>query len=153
MYNTIVKRFLLTTLIICICVTLHAGCFGKPKTKHASLNIYRGDEIIATLNVEIADTSEKRQKGLMYRETLDDGYGMFFYYKQDHHGAFWMANTYIPLSIAFISSAGIIMEIRDMEPLDTTHIKPVHPYRHALEVPQGWFTRTGVQVGDKIIFS
>jgi uncharacterized protein len=102
------------------------------------------------VRAELAYTNQQRQRGLMYRETLAEGDGMLFIFPNDTTGGFWMANTKVPLSIAFIDSAGQIVGLADMQPLTTeSHFSP-QPYRFALEVPQGFFARQGVTVGDTV---
>ena len=102
------------------------------------------------LNVELADTGPRRTRGLMSREALDPDAGMLFLFTQTTQGGFWMKDTLIPLSIAFIDDAGAIVDILDMEPLTTTIHTPSAPYRWALEVNQGWFTENGVTIGDAV---
>jgi uncharacterized membrane protein (UPF0127 family) len=104
----------------------------------------------ATVSAEIAATDGERAKGLMWRTALNDGAGMLFVYDRDIQMSFWMKNTLIPLSIAFISSKGEILEIRDMEPQDTRPVRSERSCRYALEVPQGWFSRAGIRPGDTI---
>jgi uncharacterized membrane protein (UPF0127 family) len=101
--------------------------------------------------VEIARTNEQRSQGLMHRTKLDDGKGMLFVFDRDDIVSFWMKNTLIPLSIAFISSDGRIMEIRDMEPESLAPVHSSRSVRYALEVPQGWFSRVNLGVGDRLI--
>ncbi len=108
-----------------------------------------GDEI--EMNVLVAEDSEQNEKGLMGRETLCDYCGMLFVFEEDVEGGFWMKDTYIPLSIAFISESGMIMEIRDMEPETTEVHKPEEPYRFALEVNQGFFEDNDIVVGDNVV--
>jgi uncharacterized membrane protein (UPF0127 family) len=86
----------------------------------------------------------------MYRKKLPDGEGMIFIYDRDQQMSFWMKNTLIPLSIAFIASDGRIIEIRDMQPHDLSAVKSSRSVRYALETPQGWFDRAGVKAGDVI---
>ena len=71
------------------------------------------------LTVEIADTQKSQEKGLMNRKSLDEDRGMLFVYDRDSRKSFWMKNTLIPLSIAYIAADGTIREIYDMEPLST----------------------------------
>jgi uncharacterized membrane protein (UPF0127 family) len=104
----------------------------------------------ATVSAEIAATDSERAKGLMWRTALNDGAGMLFVYDRDIQMSFWMKNTLIPLSIAFISSKGEILEIRNMEPQDTRPVRSERSCRYALEVPQGWFSRAGIRPGDTI---
>ena len=102
------------------------------------------------LKVEVARTQEERNRGLMNRHSLAGGEGMLFVFDRDQTLNFWMKNTYIPLSIAFISSAGEILEIRRMAPLDLTGVVSSRSARYALEVPQGWFSRAGIAPGDYV---
>ena len=103
------------------------------------------------IKAEIARTDEERSQGLMYRERLADGEGMLFVFDRDEILSFWMKNTLVPLSIAFISSDGRIMEIRDMEPGNLDPVRSGRSVRYALEVPQGWFERVNITVGDRLI--
>jgi uncharacterized membrane protein (UPF0127 family) len=102
------------------------------------------------ISVEIAIDDEQRAQGLMYRKSLEDGKGMIFVFDRDQIMSFWMKNTLIPLSIAFITSDGRILEIHDMEPLDLSSTRSNRSARYALEVPQGWFSRAGISVGDRL---
>jgi uncharacterized membrane protein (UPF0127 family) len=104
------------------------------------------------MEIEIARTEEERAQGLMYRKSLDDGKGMLFIFERDEILSFWMKNTLIPLSIAFIASDGRILEIRDMEPESLSPVRSGRSARYALEVPRGWFSRTGVKPGDRFLF-
>ncbi len=104
------------------------------------------------LLAELARTPEEQQTGLMYRTALADGRGMLFVYESDRRMAFWMKNTLIPLSIAFIGADGAIREIRDMEPRSEATVEATRYARYALEVPQGWFARVGLAVGDRFEF-
>lgn len=106
-----------------------------------------------TVRVQIAETNEQRGYGLMYRKWLAGDKGMIFLFEQDTSGGFWMKNTIIPLSIAFIDSAGVIVDIQDMEPCaedPCPSYAPSQPYRSALEVNQGAFERWGVSEGDVV---
>lgn len=84
----------------------------------------------------------------MGRKTIPDGTGMIFVYASDQHMHFWMKNTPYPLSIAFIDAAGTIREIYDMVPFSLATVSSIRSVRYALEVPAGWFTRTGIAAGD-----
>ncbi len=104
----------------------------------------------ATVVAEIARTPKEQQRGYMERTRIPDGTGMIFVFAQDQQLHFWMKNTPTPLSIAYIDSAGVIREIYDMAPLSLATVSSVHSVRYALEVPQGWFSRAGVAVGDSL---
>jgi len=86
----------------------------------------------------------------MNRKELEPYSGMIFVYKEDRKLSFWMKNTLVPLSIAFIAKDGTIKEIYHMKPESLTPINSVHSVRYALELPQGSFERSGVSVGETI---
>lgn len=102
------------------------------------------------LTVEIASSPEQKMRGLMYRDSMADDHGMLFVYTDDAERSFWMRDTRIPLSIAYLDSTGRVIHIADMQPLDTKGVPSKGPARYALEVNQGWFGRNGVEVGDKV---
>ena len=101
-----------------------------------------------TFRVEIARTGEQQSRGLMHRKRIGEREGMLFVYKIDRRVSFWMKNTEIPLSIAFITRDGQIVQIEDMMPLSLDPIRSVRSVRYALEVNQGTLARLGVEVGD-----
>jgi len=102
------------------------------------------------LLVEIARTAYEQEMGLMHRSSLAEDKGMLFIYDSDQKLTFWMKNTSIPLSIAFIASDGIIKEIYDMKPFSLKLVSSHHSVRYALEVNQGFFERFGITVGDRL---
>ncbi len=106
-----------------------------------------------TLAVEIAETAEQQQLGLMFRPSLPRNAGMVFVFPDERRGGFWMKNTLVPLSIAFYDRTGRILAILDMEPCREEPCPIYDPdvaYRGALEVNQGLFADWGVAVGDRI---
>ncbi len=102
------------------------------------------------LYVEIASTPEQRQKGLMFRKHLGENEGMLFVFEKEKILSFWMKDTYIPLSIAFIDKNGVIVNIFDMKPFSLKPVVSTLKCKYALEVNRGFFRRCGVEVGDKI---
>jgi len=133
-------------IIFFLCFSL-LSCSSK-KLPVREIPIERNGQVIAIVKAEIASTNEQRSQGLMFRETLPDGEGMLFIFERDEVLSFWMKNTLIPLSIAYITSEGRIIDIKDMYPHDENPVRSSRSVRYALEVPQGWFSRTGVQTGD-----
>jgi uncharacterized membrane protein (UPF0127 family) len=103
------------------------------------------------VKVEVARSFDERARGLMYRTELPEDQGMLFIFGNRANQSFWMKNTYLPLSIAFIDASGTIISIQDMEPLDdeTMHRSP-KPALWALEMNQGWFVENGISVGDTV---
>jgi hypothetical protein len=101
-----------------------------------------------TTKVEVARTEKEKERGLMFRERMGKNEGMLFVYEREERLSFWMKNTRLPLSIAFIDKGGRIVDIQDMEPFSLeTHIS-AHPATYALEMNRGWFAREGIKVGD-----
>jgi len=105
-----------------------------------------------SINVDIADSEQERAYGLMYRKSMPDSCGMLFVFEAAAVQSFWMRNTYIPLSIAYIDENGIIVRIKDMEPLDLTSVTSDYPAQYALEVNKGWFKKRGIKEGDSVDF-
>ena len=137
---------LILTFILCFNI---AACSSQKLTVQ-ELPIERNGLEIANVKAEVAQTQEERSRGLMFRKKLPDGEGMLFIYERDEVMSFWMKNTLVPLSIAFITSEGRIIEIKDMYPHDENTVFSSRSVRYALEVPQGWFSRAGVQNGDVV---
>ncbi|GHV94763.1 hypothetical protein AGMMS50293_10830 [Spirochaetia bacterium] len=141
---------MVAAFLLVVCARF-AGC-APQRLASAELRIERDGAAITVLKAEIARTQEERNQGLMYRKSLPDGQGMLFIFERDEVLSFWMKNTLIPLSIAFIASDGRIMEIRDMQPNDLNSVKSSRSVRYALETPQGWFSRAGVKTGDVVVW-
>jgi len=105
------------------------------------------------LEAEVVATPEKRSVGLMFRDALPENRGMLFVFAGPYTGTFWMRNTRIPLSIAFISKERRILNIEDMQPFDEiTQHAPHGEAFYALEVNQGWFATRGIKPGDEVVF-
>ena len=103
--------------------------------------------------VEVAKTLEERAQGLMERKHLDKDAGMLFIFENEGYHAFWMKNTFIPLSIAFVDKEGRIVKIANMKPLTLRSHPPPKPILYALEMNKGWFSAHGIKEGDMIRFS
>ena len=104
-----------------------------------------------TLRIETVDTPQKRAMGLMFRDSLCENCGMLFIFDEPAVQNFWMKNTKIPLSIAFINSKMQIVKICDMEPFDeaSRHSSEV-PVLYALEVNKNWFSKNRIKTGDSV---
>ena len=104
----------------------------------------------AKLNLIISNTDAARRKGLMNQAFLEKNTGMLFIWPSSKKQCMWMKNTSLPLSVAYLSSDGRILEIYDMVPFSEDSICSVQNVRMAIEVNQGWFTANKISVGDKI---
>lgn len=105
---------------------------------------------IHRIQAEVADTPEKRSRGLMMRRSLGANEGMIFVFERSEVHCFWMKNTPLPLSIAFIADDGRIVNIEQMAPQTEDSHCPTAAVRYALEMEQGWFERKGIRPGDRI---
>ena len=103
-----------------------------------------------TIKVEVARTEKEQERGLMFRERMGKDEGMLFVYEREEMLSFWMKNTRLPLSIAFIDKGGRIVDIQDMEPFSLETHTSAYPARYALEMNRGWFAREGIKVGDLV---
>ena len=132
------------TFIFLFTLIILTGC----SEKNELVSITVGKDIY---HIEVAVTREEQSLGLMNRDELKPDEGMIFIYEGDRKLNFWMKNTSIPLSIAFIAKDGTIKEIHHMKPESLAPIKSTHSVRYALELPFGSFEQSGVGVGDRII--
>ena len=101
-----------------------------------------------TYTVEVANTQEKRSKGLMFRKHLPENTGMLFVFSYEDYRYFYMKNTLIPLDIAFFDSQMKIVSIKQMEPLDETTVPSDKKAMYALEMNKGFFEKERINVGD-----
>jgi uncharacterized membrane protein (UPF0127 family) len=102
------------------------------------------------LTVEVAATPQTRETGLMNRFSLQQDHGMLFVFEAPQELAFWMKNTYIPLSIAFVDANGRILNIEDMRPQDESTHWSRGQALYAIEMRQGWFAAKGIAAGDAV---
>ena len=136
-----------------IVALLVAGCGGDGKERSGANVVIDTGERSVRIVVEIADTPAERERGLMGRTSLDEDAGMLFTYDEETSGGYWMKDTLIPLSIAFLGAEGRILRILDMEPCRADPCPVYDPhvsYRGALEVNRGAFAHWSVEEGDVV---
>ena len=116
--------------------------------KLATVKLWLGpQEIVA----EIAISLPQVMTGMMFRKDMAEKEGMIFVFRQPHRASFYMRNTYLPLSCAYIDSEGAILEIHDMKPLDESPIEAESEnVQYVLEMKQGWFDRNNIPKGTVI---
>ncbi len=102
------------------------------------------------LVAEIAATTDARTVGLMHRFSLKPDHGMVFVFPEPQPLTFWMKNTFVPLSIAFIGADGTILNIDDMAPQTETGHSSHGLALYALEMKKGWFAERGIAVGIRV---
>lgn len=105
----------------------------------------------AEVRAEVADDSAERSAGLMFRESLGEDAGMLFVMPSTGPASFWMKNTFVPLSIAFIAPDGTVLEIHDMQPKSEKVTRSTFPQvAYALEMPKGWFSKKNIWPGERV---
>jgi len=104
------------------------------------------------LRVEVAATPEEHWRGLSDRREVAPGTGMLFVYPDEARRSFWMKDTLVPLTVAFLNGDGRVTQMEDMTPLSLVPHASREPARYVLEVPKGWFEEMGVEVGDGVEF-
>ena len=106
------------------------------------------------LQLQLAFNPAEQQKGLMYRDSLDDNHGMLFLFDRPDKRGFWMKNTRIPLDIGDFASCGQLLEIHKLFPYDETAVNSrSSEVLIAVETNRGWYAANGIQVGDRIDMS
>ncbi|HUO57393.1 MAG TPA: DUF192 domain-containing protein [bacterium] len=137
------------TLVLAAVTLLSLGASCRPKIKS---DLPLGEIKIAGKNitVEIANKAATRETGLMFREGMADNTGMLFVFKEPQQLYFWMKNTPIPLSIAFVDEKGAILNILEMPPMTESTFPSKGAAKYALEMNSGWFLKNGVKSGDRV---
>jgi uncharacterized protein len=102
------------------------------------------------IRAEVVDAPETRARGLMYRKSMPANHGMLFVFPDVERQCFWMKNTLIPLSIAFLDEHGAIVNIADMQPQTEDNHCSERPVRYALEMNQGWFAAKRIGPGTRV---
>jgi uncharacterized membrane protein (UPF0127 family) len=146
---TLIKfRTAVSSLVLAACLAAGASAqnAGQPQnlptvTLHAGMH-----NIVA----QVAKTNEQRQIGLMFRKEMATHEGMIFVFEEPATQCFWMRNTLIPLSAAFVADDGSIVNIEDMKPQSDQSHCSTKPVRYVLEMNVGWFAKRGLKAGAKI---
>ncbi len=141
------KYFSAVKIIIPVIVMVFFFCVACQKKEMTTTTLSINGR---PLTVEIAHTNKQRVRGLMYREELDWNRGMLFIFEQEKILSFWMKNTKIPLSIAYLDDEGKVTDIFNMEPYSLNPVTSRFECKYALEVNQGFFQESGLSVGDRI---
>ncbi len=131
---------------ILLLIVLFVYC--KNNTKKPTIDITIK---VKTFKVQLANETETNKQVLMFRKKLNKNAGMLFEFEKEGLYPFWMKNTYIPLSIAFIDKNMVIIDIQNMQPLDTFHyVCSLIPFKYALEMNRGWFKKNNINIGDTV---
>jgi uncharacterized membrane protein (UPF0127 family) len=143
----------LVLLLVVFAVGCSSGTQGSPNASYCASLPWIATFDKATLQVDIADDDAERAQGLMGVARLPDDHGMAFVWDAPTDGTFWMKDTLIPLSIAFVGEDGRIVTLRDMAPCEAEPCMTyaaTAPYVTAIEANAGWFDEHHVEVGDEV---
>jgi uncharacterized protein len=142
-----VSRIVIALLLTSTSSMVLSQTAGKPQMDLPRAQLQAGMHL---LQVQVASTGQQREVGLMWRKEMPIQEGMLFVFEQAAGQCFWMRNTLIPLTAAFIADDGTIVNLADMQPQsDTSHCSG-QPVRFVLEMNQGWFAKRGIRPGQKI---
>jgi len=141
---------LMKTVFFCFvacCYSTLSWAQNAPQLDLPRIQITAGMYLIDT---QVAATPEQRATGLMYRRQMPAGEGMLFVFDFPSEQCFWMKNTLIPLTAAFVADDGTIVNLADMKPLTTDSHCSAKPVRYVLEMNQSWFDKKGIKAGFKL---
>ena len=143
------RRHLLAILAVLACAPAFAQLApaGQPQLDLPRTTLSIGMHRIDT---QLATQPEQRQIGLMSRREMPQTEGMLFIFEQPAEQCFWMKDTLIPLTAAFVADDGTIVNLADMKPLDETSHCSAKPVRYVLEMNQGWFAAKHIKAGNKL---
>ena len=102
------------------------------------------------IDAQVAQTQEQQTTGLMFRQEMPQNEGMLFVFEKPSPLCFWMKNTALPLTAAFIADDGTVVNLADMKPQTTDSHCAIKPVRYVLEMNQGWFAKRGFKAGTKL---
>lgn len=118
-----------------------------PQTNLPRIKLQAGMHQIDT---QVAQTPDQRSMGLMFRKDMPQHEGMLFVFEQPAKQCFWMKNTFLPLTAAFVAEDGTIVNLVDMKPQTTDSHCSEKPVRFVLEMNQGWFAKKGLKAGSRV---
>lgn len=144
MHRATLPRCLAAVLV----VLAHTGAQAQDAPQRlSSIPLQAGMHMI---KAEVARTDNERAIGLMHRREMPQHEGMLFVFEQPNVQCFWMKNTYLPLSVAYLADDGTVVNIVDMQPLSLESHCSAKPVRFVLEMNQGWFAKRGIKAGSKL---
>jgi uncharacterized membrane protein (UPF0127 family) len=139
------KRALITLFFFAL--ALPALAQDTPQTNLPRIKLQAG---MYQIDTQVAQTSEQRSIGLMFRAEMPQHEGMLFVFEQPAKQCFWMKNTLLPLTAAFVADDGTIVNLVDMQPQTTDSHCSDKPVRFVLEMNQGWFAKKGIKAGSRL---
>ena len=138
---------LLATGLIALASTAPAAAQGQPQMNLPRIEITAG---MHRIEAQVAASPQERQTGLMHRKEMPAHEGMLFVFEQPATQCFWMKNTLLPLTAAFVADDGTIVNLADMKPQTEDSHCSAKPVRYVLEMNQGWFAKKNIKAGSKL---
>jgi uncharacterized membrane protein (UPF0127 family) len=126
----------------------HGGAWSQDQPQNLAATTLKVG--MHSIRAQLAITPMQRQIGLMHRREMPSHEGMLFVFDEPSQQCFWMRNTLIPLSIAFLADDGTVVNLADMKPQSDDSHCSARPVRYALEMNQGWFAKRGIKPGTRI---
>ncbi|MFH0131361.1 DUF192 domain-containing protein [Variovorax sp. VaC1] len=134
-------------LLLSASFVMPAHAQQQPQTDLARTQLSAG---LYKIDVQIAQTPQQREIGLMFRKEMPQAEGMIFVFEQPATQCFWMRNTILPLTAAFVADDGRIVNLVDMQPMTENSHCSLEPVRYVLEMNQGWFAKKNIKKGAKL---
>ena len=135
------------TIALVLALAATAAAAQEPQMNLPRVQLSAG---MHQIQAQVAATPEQRMTGLMHRKEMPQHEGMLFVFEQPAQQCFWMKNTLLPLSIAFVGDDGTIVNIAEMKPQTLDSHCSAKPVRYVLEMNTGWFAKKGVKPGEKL---
>ncbi len=140
-------RHVLALFLMTLLAALPAQAQTGPQPRLPSIDLSAGIHLIKT---ELAISMEQQATGMMFRKEMGTNDGMLFVNEDSSVRCFWMRNTLVPLTIAFIADDGTIVNLADMDAQSDKSHCSAKPVRYALEMNRGWFAKRGIKAGAKL---
>lgn len=141
------KHIAIALLCLTVALVNSSQAQDAPQTDLPRVKLSAGMHLI---DAQVAATIEQRSTGLMFRRDMPQSEGMLFVFEQAAVQCFWMKNTLLPLTAAFVANDGTIVNLADMKPRTTESHCSKEPVRYVLEMNQGWFGKKGIKAGFKL---
>ena len=139
-----------TVALVCLAAPFFSETVSAQDSPQMDLQRVKITAGMHQLSAQVAQTPEQRQIGLMFRKEMPQAEGMLFVFEQPSQQCFWMKNTMLPLTAAFVADDGTIVNLEDMKPQTTESHCSLKPVRYVLEMNQGWFAKKGIKAGFKL---
>jgi len=136
-------------LLIPLALALNAlaAAAQQPQTTLPHVTLAAG---MYQIDAQVAQAPQERMTGLMFRKEMQQHEGMLFVFEEASQQCFWMKNTLLPLTAAFVADDGTIVNLADMKPQTEDSHCSANPVRYVLEMNQGWFAKRGIKPGSKL---